>query len=85
MPKKVPHLIPNEVLIPAANATLLEFIGHCNDHWERREKEYCKEKCGPGYAHISIDWIQKRVTTLRKAGKLISPNGGPKRPVRKGM
>jgi 5-methylcytosine-specific restriction endonuclease McrA len=72
------QLIPDEILIPAAEATNLKF-GRGDDLWCETHRAYCREVCGEGYEHIETDWIQHRVTNLRKKGVIASVLGGAKR------
>lgn len=77
--KKIIWHIPKSVLIHALNETLEVFKGHCTDNWGELEASYCRKICGEKYEHIETDWIRRTATGLRKQGKLIAVNGGPKR------
>jgi len=80
MPKsKIKKPIPDEVLIPAVNHTLRKFSGVCADKWGELERAYCRSVCGDDYAFVETDWIGHAAIRLRKAGKCVSVNGGPKR------
>lgn len=66
-------IVPDSVLIPAANKTLQRFK-ICSDYWDDTQNIYCRSLCGDEYSHINPNWFSKRVTALRKGGKLIRVN-----------
>jgi 5-methylcytosine-specific restriction endonuclease McrA len=72
--------IPKEIMIDAANKTLMHFRGYTTDKWGEKEKAFCRDLCGRQYGHIETDWVGKAADGLRKkGGVLISVNGGQKR------
>ena len=77
--QKIEKPIPDEVLIPAINATLRTFVGMCADKWGELERSYCRSVCGEQYRFVETDWIGHAAIRLRKSGKCDSVNGGPKR------
>jgi len=72
-------LIPKMLLKDAVNKTLKQYPGYCSDGWGEEERAFCRRQCGPSYSHIETDLIHRLATNLRKAGKVESINGGPKR------
>lgn len=73
--------IPDDVLVAAITATLTneQYGGKCTDKWGEEEASFCRKCCGEQYLTVETDWIRQRATNLRKAGRLPSVNGGPKR------
>jgi len=75
------HPIPDDKLIPAINEAqrMPEFGGHCADKWGEEQASIVRRLCGEEYYFVETDFIRSRAINLRKAHKLESVNGGPKR------
>lgn len=80
--KKKKYPIPNDIMVPALNQTLVRFAGYCTDNWGEKEATFCRDLLPEEYKYIESDIIRQQCTYLRKNSTkfgVLSVNGGSKR------